>query len=342
MERRSRCLYDHGYTTVPVIDAGGLPGLRDQLDETIRTFPEYITDATDFVGGSFCAFGNPSSFHNPVVRRIRRVVHAATAPLWLSYTERYIRGAKLEQIIDRLMVRPPTKKVASETWHRDEAIGLSDGDQVFGGWINLDNSRQLFRCVPGTHTKLAGSGGGFSKISKDQHALLHEKAVYVEVPPGHVLIFFEHIVHEVVSKKLRHTMYRLFTGWRLTYTDQPLDPMSQDPSDPARGLKRKLEDQAPMPIKSGQEAAIWPKLYWTNHRTKLTKLTGNFIKGLHVERKVANKKSASYGETYTIVPRVLPSLREAELPMYPPYTSDEVAMHIPAKPCAKLVDTYSL
>jgi hypothetical protein len=36
-----------------------------------KTFPEYKDTATTFVLGGFGAYGNPSSFHNPLVKKLR-------------------------------------------------------------------------------------------------------------------------------------------------------------------------------------------------------------------------------------------------------------------------------
>ena len=44
----------------------------------------------------------------------------------------------------------------------------------------------------------------------------------IEIPPGHIIIFYERIVHEVTGGKAKHPMCRLFLGWRLTYGSKSL------------------------------------------------------------------------------------------------------------------------
>ena len=46
------------------------------------------------------------------------------------------------------------------------------------------------------------------------------------VPPGHMIIFPQYILHEVVAAPVKHDMRRLFTGWRLTTADTPLKDYS--------------------------------------------------------------------------------------------------------------------
>lgn len=320
-------LKTNGFVVIPCIDPDRLAAVRAEIDATVAGFPEYKPGATDFVGGGFYAFGNPASFHNPTVRKIRQWAQAAAVPaVWRPYTRRYMEGAKLEQCIDRMMVRPPGRAPSAEAWHRDEAKGLAPGDRVFGGWINLDDHNQKFHCVPRTHTGANVGGGGFAKIGEDQHASLRADCVAVQIPPGHLLVFYEHIVHEVVSTKLQRPLYRLFTGWRLTHGSQPLHP------DTKKGLETALEIQAVMKLKSGQDSRMWPVLWWTNWKDKLVKFSKENIKEeLLIDRAVQDTRSKNYGNVYHVVPEVLRSLAELGLPRYPAYSSAEVAMHLPRR-----------
>ena len=42
------------------------------------------------------------------------------------------------------------------------------------------------------------------------------------MPPGHLLIFSQDIVHEIVSKAIATESLRLFVGFRLTKASEPL------------------------------------------------------------------------------------------------------------------------
>src|SRR5207237_5138840 len=103
-----------------------------------------------------------------------------------------------------------------KTWHRDVSPGLSEEEDIFGGWINLDLDRtQYFSCVPGTHTT-KGVKAGFAKLTPEEMAVYTEKKKVFKVPPGHWVVFYQHIIHEVIPRKMEADSYRLFLGFRLT------------------------------------------------------------------------------------------------------------------------------
>jgi len=179
-----------GYTVVPCLDPGLLLGVCRAFDDAIRAFPEFKPGADAYVMGGFGTLANPVSFHNILVRRVREwCVHAAVEGLWRDYVDKPgRRGAKLEQIIDRMRLRPRGTKPISESWHRDEAIlpAGHEQDETFGGWINLDDTLQFFHCVPGTYTQPCDANKkGFATIA-DKELKAKYKAAYerVEIPPG--------------------------------------------------------------------------------------------------------------------------------------------------------------
>src|SRR5580692_4103087 len=93
----------------------------------------------------------------------------------------------LEQLFDRMCIRRKGTQTSGENWHRDVSAQSLPGDDIFGGWINLDVDRsQYFSCVPGTHVdRDASQTTGFAKISEDVGV---GKEV-IEIPPGHWIIF---------------------------------------------------------------------------------------------------------------------------------------------------------
>lgn len=200
------------------------------------------------------------------------------------------------------------------SWHRDETPFAPAADEIFGGWINLGEDSNYFSCAKGTHTEPRGTGG-FAKITNP--APFDAKRTRVEVPPGHMVIFYEHLAHEVCSVPVKKLDLRLFVGWRLTTKDTPL----------IADIAKRFEEQGIITIKSGQECPMHAALHWTNWRKKLAEFSKQFRPECKTVRTVAS--GAHKGEKYCVVFRFLPSLKAMGLPLYPAYTDDELALHSP-------------
>jgi hypothetical protein len=267
---------------------------RHAFDRALQEAPEFQPGTTKFVMGGFGALGHPSSFHNSFVRHARRAVHDLVRPTFQSLAP----GRNLEQLVDRMLFRPAGETPARERWHRDEAKGTLPNDLTFGGWINFDAESQFFSCVPGTHVAPRGQGG-FARLSKDDMAALTARREKVEVPPGGVLLFFEHLVHEVEASKKPYDMRRLFVGFRITDSILPFLP----------DLHLRLADFAVLPLKSGQTPPMFAALHWTNHTHKLQEWAQSALKPELLETKTM-RSGAKQGKVYRIPPRFLPSLRE--------------------------------
>ena len=78
-----KLLYN-GVTTLPVYSESQLDKLVKDFDKTLLTFPEYKRHPSNpaknienedllYVLGGFAALGNPASFHNPFVRKLRTI-----------------------------------------------------------------------------------------------------------------------------------------------------------------------------------------------------------------------------------------------------------------------------
>lgn len=294
--------------------------LRSQLDEEVKSFPEFKQGAKleHMVMGGFSAFGNPASFHNNTVRDLRQLVYNNVKPFFAIYESDREKPRSFEQIVDRLMIRPSGKKPTAESWHRDVCPETYDGDTIFGGWLNLDDEPQYFTCCPGSHIEdTTGENKGFALIKKEDKAFWKARSVTIEIPPGHLIIFNENIVHTVLSKAFKHTVYRLFMGWRLTYSIFSL----------LRDQEEKFEKQGVMQLKSHQMPRVYPKLYWVNWKSKLEPFRKTFRKRCRIKLR-CKKEGKKYYLPHELNSH-MKSLREYGLKMYKPYTKQELNMHKP-------------
>lgn len=323
-----------GYVVLPLMNNElELQLVVDEISDDAVMWPEFANrdvsagplnirdirkDGPKYVCGGFGALGNPGSFHCPSIRKLRLLADERLRyPFWARYQERHQLGddIKLSQIIDRFMCRAKGDKPSAEAWHRDEAKGGYDGDHIFGGWINLNNFDQTFSCVRGTHKPGDNPQGGFACIPADRRNHYKQRSGVVKIPPGHILIFYENIIHEVVPTENKlYTVLRLFTGWRLSRSNEPLGMSRQN-------LKKLLDDQAVMPLKSGQDSVMYPKLYMGNWHTRLnewSKMMFNIPDIMYDRDRLINWKK-----------RTMNSYEQLGYEKYPPYTHKEINMLYP-------------
>ena len=169
---------------------------------------------------------------------------------------------------DAPMVRKQGDKV-THTWHRDLTPGSEGAFLVVGGWVNLNRDGELqpqeFCCVPSSHfeghipsfpeaaIRKGQVKGGFHPLGSAEAQAAEDASVVVAIPPGHLLVFAERILHcvrdspkrapEAISKKLRPPMLRVFAGAQLHTLEQGV-LLYPD-------LEQQLRDRAAIPIKSG-------------------------------------------------------------------------------------------
>lgn len=107
-----------GITTVKVLDIEDIQQYRDDFKTTMREFPEYKRDPNNpdldysqntlvYVLGGFGAFGNPASFHNEFVRKLRLKVKKSILPLFKTIirnipNKELKENTKLEMLTDRM------------------------------------------------------------------------------------------------------------------------------------------------------------------------------------------------------------------------------------------------
>lgn len=313
-------LQTHGYVVIPFLRKGG--EYTNDFRETLARMPEFkdpsnmLRNGEHFVCGGFAALGNPSSFHNTYVRRIRRVAHEHVIKTVFEPQLSQDKDLLFEQVIDRMMFRRAPKKPGREAWHRDESPNALEGDTIYGGWINLDQTSQYFSGCPGTHLEVKGQNTGFAKIPKKEHPRYNKLKKKIEIPPGHIFIFYERMVHEVLPTSHKEDTHRLFMGWRTTYSTKPL----------FTDLEERLQKRAVMQIKSGQTPPIYPSLYWSNWRNLLEAWSNTLVDNCTHKKTITSKSSTSYGDSYKVAHRYMESLEDYGLitDLCPPYTRDEI------------------
>lgn len=346
VSKEAHDLFHDGYCVLPCFTKREvseiIEGLDIEIKETWFEFPSGggkggITSIMNlqkkgpkFVCGGFGACGNPSNFHMTMTRFMRYDCYTRLKNFFYTYMHRYVKKNMQDSwnfhiIHDRLMIRAIGDKATPEAWHRDTASSpyisndKDSGDHIFGGWINLsDDSEQTFSCLKGTHKPGWNPNQGFKmqKPTSDEMA----KKVSISIPPGHILIFYENIIHEVVSKLSKKVVVRLFTGWRFCKSDEPLVGKKE--------MNRVIDEQDICLLKSGQIPRMWPKLYAVNHIDVLNAwmlqmfLVNGGHRGAEAYAVFANVNQASMKPLKAYVNPPLSN-------MYPTYTDFERGLYFP-------------
>lgn len=299
---------------------------RNEFDSTIQQFPEFkihpglndiVKDTVLRYGiGGTSFIGNPSVFHAPFFRKMREIVmYIAIEQVFRDYKKTYLDSSfNIEQIIDRIMIRPPKDVATAEAWHRDESpkSDVIHGDLTFGGWINYDTESQYFSCVKGSHKHLdlskRDNKKGFHKVNKEDIPTYKANKSLIEIPPASIIIFIEDLVHEIFNTKKsikQYTSIKQFFGWRLTkHVNQSIH---------GDQLRTMLHDQSVIPLKSGQIPPIYPKtcIMYTLQRERKDK----FIEAALIRPDIVNIKTRS-----------LKSLKEIGVSLYEDYNEREIRM----------------
>ena len=357
-------LFHHGYVVVPLLDNTIVRQWRSDIRNDIKSFPEYKNTQYPVLGG-FAALGNAASFHHPDIRKKRHFIYNHIRSTLL-YDYSIITGdedtLKSELLFDRIMWRQVGQIPSKESWHRDVTAkppksSLQDGDRVLGGWTNLDDTDQFFSCVPGTHldsTLFDTVHTGFCKITKEDCAVYKKRSMCVNIPSGHCLVFFQHLVHEVIASKTLHDMYRIFHGFRLTHFDVPL--FHNDYT-----KRRVFQDQAIPRLPSFQ----LPPMYSANHGSVFlglpqdtavsTQLVGKFtLPGQYVKTNTVQWSANTFNSSsihtksrkkqdqpdfrYNIVRRFMNSLVEDGYRKYKAYSQEELSLYTPTRISEKYKD----
>lgn len=302
--------------------------VRRAFDASLIQSPEFLNpnpadqDWIPVLGG-FSALGNASSFHSKFARMMREMTFACLLDLDVLPCN----GRRVEVAYDRLLLRREGLQISIDgDMHRDECPYAKKGDDVMGGWINLDDTPQTFRCVFGSHLDVGNQNTGFAKLGPEEVSKYSPRLVDVEIPAGSIIVFYERIVHLVLPSKAPRTMYRMFLGFRLTDDDQHLLGAAE--------LNRVIENQAVPRLKSGQIPRLWPKSYQNFSRNfqLLTDWSTRTFQPQLVKQVTVKSSNASAwynGVSFLRVEPEMRSLKDLGLPLHPTYDSEEVLILTP-------------
>ena len=322
-------LKECGYVVIPCLVQKARSGeLRQMLRTEFANNPEFIdgrkmlAEGEKFQQGG-CAFTHVGQ-HSRFCRNLRLVAQYVALKEVFGPMLEADDKLQFEQCFDRTMIRRPSQKPGKESFHRDESPGALPTDTVYGGWINLDPFPQYFSGCPGTHKEVA-KNRGFAMIGKEEMKKYKGKQELITIPPGHIFIFYERMVHEVLPSKKKEDQHRMFTGWRTTYSKVPLVP----------NVEALIKLQAPMPIKSGQQCTNYSSMHWTNWRQRLSDWSVKNFKPQFL-RELTVKSGKEKGKTYTVVQRTMkplkaPGMEEAGISPYPEYQQHEIDIMKPGR-----------
>jgi hypothetical protein len=146
-------LEEVGVTVIPVLSEEMRAAVLREVVQSVRQSPElkeHVAPPTPLLVslGGFGALGTASSYHFPIIRKLRgELLRSAGAQLFSH------QRLNVEVLPDRLCLRLNGQKPGAEMWHRDitEFLPENVADSVRGGWLNLSPFTQYFSCVVNTH-----------------------------------------------------------------------------------------------------------------------------------------------------------------------------------------------
>lgn len=318
-------LFENGYVVFPIYSPEKSGQLVQEFKETELQFPEYKRSSTvlgtkdnPYVLGGFGAYGNPASFHNEFVRNFRmdKIKCIPVLGKMLLYAQKYgkitsAKKYKVANFMDRMCKRPKGTSTSKESYHKDLMPLGRENDISIGGWVQLSKESSYFSCAPKTH-----SFESLTKKPKNGFATQKNKTCTdeIEVPQGHLLMFFQNLGHCVHATKRVQDSYRLFSVYLLTQEKTHI-----------YNYDTIIENQGVPPLASYQ----MPPMFSANHGSFwLKKLTIPWSKKTFKPELLVEKIKKD-GEVYKVVETPMKSLEEYHLPMYPTYTDYEKEMFVP-------------
>jgi len=316
-------LITNGYVVFPMYSKKQSDEMVQEFQKTEKKFREYNrnillgTKENPYVLGGFGAYGNPSSFHNEFVRKIRRdkmkhiflfgeLVKLAQEKGVIKDAQKY----KVAEFMDRMCKRIKGTSTTKESYHTDLIPKDRDTDFTIGGWIQLSQETSFFSCVPKTHSFLP-------KASKKGFVLEKKECTHeIPIPQGNILMFFQNLGHYVYSTKRKTDSYRIFSVFLLTTHPTHIYNFEKVLKD--NGVPRLASDQVPL-------------IYGSNHGSFwLDKITIPWSHRVFKKRLLIEKQKKD-GTKYKVVESPMKSLQHYGFELYPPYQEWEKKLFIPSQ-----------
>lgn len=333
-------LQKRGVISVYLLGPYGVNALNKLFIEYMKNAPEYSQAFRDdlftpeyrkrrvydrrFQAGGFGALNNPSASHNLFNRLLETAIHDSLFELFrqMAGTDKFT-----EFLPDRLSFRPRGDSPGAESVHRDISSFLLPADIFFGSILNLNiaatgpgapSSSQFFSCQPGSqltdHVGGPNQRGFVTSISDAEKKEFQEKKMAIEIKSGHILIFFENILHEVNPTKMTVDQFRKYFGIRVTASPNGLYPQNA----------RFFEDQETLIHKGGvRQESMVPKLYLVNHLPMCQDFTARRFDDTRLIINHAVRSGKRTGQVFKVVAKLLPGLVSLGV-SYPPYTAEEL------------------
>ena len=324
-----------GFCVVEIFSQNEILEISNQFLDICLNSPEMkknmVHDRFVMGGVGYCPFA--SVWYHPLIRSVTKKIYDKVLEKKI-FPELKKDDKYFSMLPDRPLVRFPSQKVDEKgKWHQDDSANAITGDDIYGGWLNLNhNETQYFKCIPGTHridhtifnnlSQKNGERRGYSdfKSKNDQKFLSNywnsEIKELVTIPPGHILIFQENMIHTVFpNPNTQNCILRLHPSFMISDHKTILHD---------RKNKIKLLDlfknQENVPVRSGQKTPVYsPFNLYPKNISSLKSLSNHYIDCCKNEN--------------GIVKRFLPSLKEISqksgVSMHPEMTSDEIQYYIP-------------
>ena len=302
IEALARQLLEKGYAVVAL--GSNHRNSSASFDDYLQSIPELkfpLTKEGDKGMGGFGALNYASAFHHPhriesdldILDTVRPVLKKLADLLNLEW---------VQQIPDRSVFR--TKSQSGTSWHTDNTAGAKARDVFLGAHFNLNSHRengfgiQTFTCAPGYHsTDPRLKGGEYTPSDKAQIAEFERVATRVQFKPGEILIHFENIPHLAGSKVTKDDPVKKKIGaFRLSNHSEEWMPEN----------KERLECQAPLIYKGGEDPPMYAKMHLTNWSGKLSEYADLLIDECVEDFTYKTGKNA--GRTFRFPKRQSPSL----------------------------------
>lgn len=137
---------------------------------------------------------------------------------------------------------------------------------------------------------------------------------------GEWVVFYQNLVHEVVSRRRAHRTVRIFAGFRLTRLNEPLFP------DNAQAYA----DFGVPKIPSGQTPHMYSANHWSFPKNRATLVS--WSKQTFIDSVLETRVVKTTNEACQVVPVVCPSLRAlGKHDVYPPYSAADLAILSPVR-----------